>query len=262
MTSAHRLTVVVALGSLASFGLAVDDNRKPPKPDLIVSEIYADGDDLVVEIQNQGPGAGPRDTTVKLIVSRGTNDKVVKTDAAVRVPIAPFATEQVRVPLKKLGDPFDPLGEIVTVVVDPDDAIAEEREGNNTCHRQIGPPSTTLRGEYHRTTELPDLVITDITVDVDRLVVHYVNVGKGATGGDFLIRIRVGTMEFDGNYYYRFVVPPRLELARSGGFDVNLVGLKPGDAAEVEATIDHEDRVRESDKTNNTFKKKVTIPVK
>jgi hypothetical protein len=257
MTTTHRLAFLLTLGLLAPLAPAGDD--KPPKPDLIVSDVFAAGNDLVVEVQNQGPGTAPKDKTVKLTVTRGTAARKATVTTTVAVPAAVFAIQQVRIPLDKLGDP-DELGLIITVVVDPDNAIDEEREGNNICHRQIDHSAPQLRGAYRRSTELPDLVVTDVTADSTNLVVHYANVGKGATGADFLIRIRVGDQAFDGNYYYRFVVPPPFEEAKTGGFNLNLVGLMPGDTAEIEVTIDHEDRVRETDKKNNVFKKKVTIP--
>ena len=112
------------------------------------------------------------------------------------------------------------------------------------------------------TSDLPDLVITDITATKDYLIVHYRNAGKGvgATGADFLIGIGAGDKSFPGNSLYRFVVPPPGRAMKTGGFTIGLVGLKPGDEAEVTATIDHEGRVKESNSENNTFTKKLTIP--
>src|SRR5438067_7195301 len=100
MTRTHRLAFVPALGLLAPLAPAGDD--KSPKPDLIVSEAFTDGDDLVVEVQNQGPGAAPKDKTVKLVVTRGTAAKKATVTTKVAVPVAVFATTQVRVPLDEL----------------------------------------------------------------------------------------------------------------------------------------------------------------
>jgi hypothetical protein len=248
------------------------------KPDLIVSDLTLDGDDLVLEVQNQGPGKAPRSTQVKAELSSyvqvmvkdkttgkdTTVRKPVSTMVSVTVPEAVMATEQVKVPIKKFGvenlNGFSPL---ITVTLDPDRTLADERPDNNTYYRQLdftGKQVTPPRGDYKSTTELPDLVVTDITqTDRFNLVVHYGNMGKGCTGGDFLISIKCGDKSFPGNQYYRFRVPAPGVETKSGGFNFSLIGLKRGDEAEIEATIDWEDRVRETDKKNNTVKKTIVI---
>ncbi|HJZ53411.1 MAG TPA: hypothetical protein VKE74_00545 [Gemmataceae bacterium] len=247
-----------AVSEVGAHSVAADDN-KPAKPDLIVSDIYLDGDVLVFQIQNQGPGDAPKGVSVQVVVSGKVKEKPVTLTEAVPVPVTPFAVRTVRIPLKKFGadDPVD-FGYIVTVEIDPQNTLAEERKTNNTAHRALREEAQP-RGEYIESKELPDLVITDITTDGTYLFVHYMNKGQGATGADFLVRFRCGEESFDGNYYYRFPVPSPGVASKTGGLTVGLIGLKRGDVAEVEATIDHEDRVRETDKTNNTFKKTLKI---
>ncbi|MBN9118384.1 MAG: hypothetical protein J0I06_04345 [Planctomycetes bacterium] len=270
--------LALAVGStalLASTGQG-DQPPKAEKPDLIVADLALDGTDLVLEVQNQGPGAAKKGLTVEAEVSGSVYKKVkdkatgkdktvsepVSVTVKVPVPAAVMATEKVKVPLDKLGvkelKDFSPM---VTVKLDTKKALDEERK-NNTYHRQldlIGNQVPAPRGDYRAGTELPDLVITDVTQDSVYLVVHYKNAGKGVTGADFLISFRSGKAKFDGNSYYRFRVPAAGTETKSGGLSYTLIGLKKGDEAEVEVTIDWEDRVRETDKKNNTFKKKIVI---
>lgn len=268
--------VVCSLGLLTAAGLG-GQAQKNEKPDVIVSDLTVDGDDLVLEVQNQGPGVAKKGTKVDAVFTGNTTatvkdkatgkDKAVSTPfsvtVAVPVPAEPLALERVKLPMAKLGVKEGvKLRELVTVTLDPKKTLAEERPGNNTFHRQLdlaGNQIKPKRAGYEGGTELPDLVVTDVVHDGPYLRVHYTNAGKGATGADFLIEIRSGKLSFGGNSYYRFQVPPPGEEVKSGGFTLGLIGLKPGTEADVEVVIDPENRVRETDKKNNTFKKKVVI---
>jgi hypothetical protein len=118
-----------------------------------------------------------------------------------------------------------------------------------------------VRAAYTSDGPLPDLVITDIVHDGPYLRVKYRNASAGASGADFLIRIEANGNKFDGNSYYRFVIPPGDTEQTTGGFTLGLVGIKPGTEVSVAATIDWEDRVRESNESNNHFSKRVRIPL-
>ncbi|VTT97710.1 : CARDB [Gemmataceae bacterium] len=274
--------VRLAAGVLCGLGLLSAAGRggqapKAEKPDVIVSDLTVDGDDLVLEVQNQGPGAARKGAKVEAVFTGSTTtkvkdkatgkDKVVATPFSVTVPVPvpvePLTLEKIKLPMAKLGvKEGHKLTELVTVTLDPKKTLAEERPGNNTFHRQldlVGNQIKPKRAGYEGGTELPDLVVTDVVHDGPYLRVHYTNAGKGATGADFLIEVRSGKLSFGGNSYYRFQVPPPGEETKSGGFTLGLIGLKPGTEADVEVVIDPENRVRETDKKNNTFKKKVVI---
>lgn len=106
----------------------------------------------------------------------------------------------------------------------------------------------------------PDLVVTDILTAGPYLYVEYANQGAGRTGGDFLIRTSSGGKTFDGNSYSRFQVPEPGTRALTGGLSLGLVGLEPGKEAMVSVEVDWEDRVAETDKTNNTLIQTLAIP--
>jgi len=261
--SIFRWLAFVAGSVLVLTATGRDNQPKAEKPDLIVSSLSLDGDELILEVQNQGPGTAKRGTKVEALVSSALKGKPVSVTVTVPVPEKVMATETVKIPLSKFGvkelEDFSPS---LTVNLDPKETFAEERKGNNTYYWQLefdGRENQPLRGDYKTGTELPDLVIRDITQDGINLIVHYTNIGKGSTGADFLISIKCGKQKFDGNHFYRFRVPAPAADTKTGGFNYSLIGLKPGDAAEIEATIDWENRVRETDKKNNTFKKTVKI---
>jgi hypothetical protein len=261
---------------LAAFGRG-DPPPKGEKPDLIVSDLRLDGDVVILEVQNQGPGTAKKETTVEATVT-GWVETTLKDDATgkeviayepvsitvkVPVPVEVLATDTVKIPLKKFEvKDFTKFQPSLHVTLDTKGDLDEERKTNNTFHRELdftGKAVPPDRGDYKAGIELPDLVVTDITHDDINLFVHYANKGKGATGADFLVSIKSGEKKFDGNSYYRFPVPAPGTETKTGGFNLTLLDLKSGDEVEVEATIDHEDRVRETDKKNNTFKKKLTI---
>ncbi|MCI0700919.1 MAG: hypothetical protein L0241_07540 [Planctomycetia bacterium] len=246
-----------------------DKQPKDAKPVLIVSDLKVDGDNLVIELQNQGPGAAKKGTMVEATVSttlrmkaKDKKDKAktkrVSITVEVPVPAGVFATETVKVPIAKLGAKNkEDLGSQVRVTLDPKKTLTEERVNNNTYIKGASSGKPPPRGDYKTGTELPDLVITDITQETNNLVIHYLNKGKGSTGADFLILVRSGEVKHNGNEYYRFRVPAPNTATKTGGLNLNLIGLVRGADAEVEATIDWEDRVRETDEKNNTFKKKI-----
>jgi hypothetical protein len=240
-------------------GLAAPAPPRPPSlPDLVVADLRAADGDLVLEVQNQGPGLGRKGALVEARLTWGPGNGKSHS-CKVPMPVAVLAVAEYRVPLAVLGvaDAWG-LG-IVTVELDPASKIAEERRGNNRYHKAFDSGMRFDRGEYRKSAGLPDLVVTDITSDGTYIYVHYLNQGKGATGADFLFRFRSGKRDFDGNYYYRYPVPPPGKAMRTGGLTPGLVGLRPGDEAVVEAVIDHEGRVRESNAANNTFSKKVAV---
>lgn len=244
------LTVVPLLGQ-----------QQEPLPDPIVTDARLDGTDLVLEIQNQGPGTATQGAKLIARVTSRYQNKPVSFDQEVLVPNAVFELTEVRIPLLNFkADKPEDFGLIVTVKLDPDGKFKDANPQNNEYHHQLGNSTTEKRGDYRQSKELPDLVITGMTVDDLNLYVEFKNQGKGVTGGDFLFRVQNGTSKFEGNYFYRYVVPPPGHTGKTGGLNLNLIDLKAGDTATIEVTIDHEGRVRETDRTNNTFKKKITLP--
>src|SRR5262245_47212469 len=165
---ALRLVVPVSFVGLVCLAV-VSAAPAPPgaagKPDLIVADLRVDGNDLVLEVQNQGPGLGKRGTFVEVQFTTRGKGKPASHTVEMPVPVAEFAVEQARVPIANLGvaDAAD-LG-VVTVVLDPARKIEEERTGNNRYFKHIGGGGRSERGDYKKAAGLPDLVITDITAD-------------------------------------------------------------------------------------------------
>jgi hypothetical protein len=248
----------------ATIAIAVPVPEDSPEllPDLIASDIRIADGMIILEVQNQGPGVFKKGTTTKVQIQTRHNNKPVSAEITIPVPSGVFEVSETRIPAANFGtnNPAE-LGPIFSVVLDPEKKLVEARPRNNEYHKQID-GVTPARTDHRNPQGLPDLVITDITADNINLCVHYKNQGKGVTGADFLVQIKCGNQSFDGNYFYRFTVPPPGQEVKTGGFNHNLIGLKPGDEAEVTAIIDWEDRVRETDKKNNTFTKTVKIPAK
>jgi hypothetical protein len=234
-----------------------------PLPDLIVADLRIVDGMIVLEVQNQGPGVFPKGTTTKARIETPRNNKLIQTEVTILVPTGLFEVSEIRIPVANFGtnDPKE-LGPMFSVVLDPDKKLEEERPGNNEYYRQVD-QDLGRRGNYRQSSEsreLPEIVVTNITADKDYVYVHYKNIGKGVTGADFLVRFSHGDHAFDGNYFYRFTVPPPGMEMKTGGLTLGLIGLKPGDEAKVTATIDYENRVRQSSRKNNTFTKVVKIP--
>jgi hypothetical protein len=245
-----------------SWGQVEHDDR----PDLIVSDLRHEGDMLVLEIQNQGPGVARG--TIKVTVG-GKGMTQPRTDSRKEIQLeAPQkvrATVTQRIPLADFGIP--PNGEfsmMFQVALDTANTVKEGREENNSFWRQLDYSRSWRkvlpeRAPYTSEAPLPDLVITDIVQDGPYLKVKYRNASTGATGADFLFKTEANGKMYDGNYFYRYVIPPGNREHTTGGLTLGLVGIERGTEVSVKATIDWEDRVRESDETNNTFTKRVRI---
>ena len=107
----------------------------------------------------------------------------------------------------------------------------------------------------------PDLIVADITYKDPYIYVSYINQGLSKGEGDFLIKVSVSKTEksFGGNHYYRFKTPKPDEIQKTGGITIGLVGLEKGMEAIITAEIDWEERVFESNETNNIFYKQVRL---
>jgi hypothetical protein len=240
--------------------------ERDDRPDLIVSDLRTEGDMLVLEIQNQGPGTARGTITASVRgsgMSRPRSDS--RKEIQLEAPRAVRATVTQRIPLVEFGIAADDeFSMMFSIALDTTNVVREGREENNSFSRQLDysrssrrilPPRATYTNEG----PLPDLVITDIVHDGPYLKVKYRNASPGATGADFLIRIESNGRSFDGNGYYRFAIPPGNTEQATGGFTLGLVGIERGNEVSVSATIDWEDRVRESDESNNQFSKRVRI---
>ncbi len=108
-------------------------------------------------------------------------------------------------------------------------------------------------------TNLPDLIVTDITHEGPYIYVHYMNQGFVGSKGDFLIKISAEGKSFEGNAYYRFKIPEPGEETKTGGFTIGLIGLEKDMTSIVTAEIDWENRVDERNENNNVFHKQISI---
>jgi hypothetical protein len=259
--------VLFLAGGLLVASSALCQVERDDRPDLIVSDLRTEGDVLVLEIQNQGPGAA-RGTITASVRGRGMSQP--RTDSIKEIqleaPQAVRATVTHRMPLAEFGVPASSdFAMMFHISLDTANAVKEANEENNRFRRQLdhhhlaGRRVLPPRGAYTNAGPLPDLVITDIVHDGPYLRVKYRNASAGATGADFLIKIEANGRAFDGNSYYRFVIPPGNTETTTGGFTLGLVGIEPGTEVDVKATIDWEGRVRESDESNNQFSRRVRI---
>jgi hypothetical protein len=186
-------------------------------------------------------------------------------DVQLEAPQAVRAIVTHRIPLAEFGiSGSGDFSMMFYVTVDTANAVNESREGNNSFSHQIdyyrsGRVVPPPRAAYTTEGPLPDLLITDIVHDGPYLRVKYRNASAGATGGDFTIRIEANGKSFESNSYYRYVIPPGNSEQTTGGFTLGLVGIERGTDVSVEATIDWEDRVRESNESNNHFSKRLRI---
>lgn len=229
-----------------------------PLPDVIVTHLTASSDALQVHLQNQGAGAATRAIVLK-VSRQGKPGGITFKVAAPRKPFDVNSSPSI--PLRRLGLKPDWTSQIFQVDLDPS---GQERNSNKTYYQQIdrydGKVSIQKPPFQNSHPGLPDLVITRVYYDRPHYIkVAYSNVGKGASGGDFLIAIRSGEQTFDGNYYYRFPVPKPGQTLETGGFTLGLIGLKPGMVAPVTVTIDPEKRVRESNAQNNRWRGQVDL---
>lgn len=135
----------------------------------------------------------------------------------------------------------------ITVIADPKSMVDESNENNNDKVASIS---------------MPDLVITDMYQDGPYIKVTYKNIGAPGNG-DFLIKLTNNSTggSFPGNSFYRFPVPPPNVLQTTGGFTLGLIDLQQGvsENADLTAEIDWEERVAESDESNNILTKMVQI---
>jgi hypothetical protein len=103
--------------------------------------------------------------------------------------------------------------------------------------------------------------VSDIYYQSPYIYVKYCNVGSGWSSSDFLIKLRNNQtgQEYGGNVAYRFAVPQPGECKITGGYTPSLIGLNPGQSASITATIDWEQRVKESNENNNTLTKTISL---
>jgi hypothetical protein len=259
------ISVLPALGLLAASSLPgqVDYDQRP---DLIVSDLRHEGNVLILEIQNQGAGPARGTFTASVRGQYMAQQRIdSRKDIQIDAPQAPRAVVTQRIPLEDFAVPQGgEFSMMFQIALDTTHAIDESREENNTFLRQLDYSRNwkkvlPTRAPYTGDVPLPDLVITDIVHDGPYLKVKYRNASAGGTGADFLIKIEANGKKYDGNYYYRYLVPPGNTDQTTGGFTLGLVGITPGSEVDVMATIDPENRVRESNENNNQFSKRVRV---
>ena len=166
-----------ASGFLLASALLVASNllsqvERDDRPDLIVSDLRNEGDMLVLEIQNQGPGTAGGTITASV---RGSGMSQPRTDSRkdiqLEAPRATRATVTHRIPLAEFGIPANgEFSMMFHIALDTANAVNEASEGNNSFSRQLDysrswrkvpPPRATYTNEG----PLPDLVITEIVHD-------------------------------------------------------------------------------------------------
>ena len=90
------LALLVACGAIAA--PAPDLGKAGKLPDFIDARV--DGDDLILELQNQGPGRGKEGGVIKALLRA---DKGMALALDVPAPVEAFEIGEVRVPLANLG---------------------------------------------------------------------------------------------------------------------------------------------------------------
>ncbi len=245
----------------------------PQLPDLIATDLYYDDDkqNLVLEVQNQGPTAAAQGLVAEVEVSglKKGNTEYERIMVSIPVPTDVFAIETIKIPLSRFNvtSAEEFFAPIFYVTLDPKQKLKESNRANNSYGRQVDHEDNYPRGDYKTKAGMPDLVITDIEISGNAVLTQFANQGSGVSGGDFIIRFNIRNQEFKTNMAYRWRVPalnvPTFTRNPSSGAGYVLplgnLNLKAGDTIEVEATIDPEGRVRESNRQNNVFKKTLTV---
>jgi len=105
--------------------------------------------------------------------------------------------------------------------------------------------------------QLPDLIVEDIYYSDNSLKVKFCNIGKGVGSENFRIKLRneITGQEFTSINRIRLNIPKPGTCAIVEDFSPAVIGLLYGEGAKVSATIDWENRVSESNKTNNRLEK-------
>ncbi len=140
---------------------------------------------------------------------------------------------------------------MITVLVDPKGMVEEHFEDNNRKRALVPNPNQSK----------PDLIVVDIVQDGPYyLVVEYANVG-GASSEFFHLNISAsgGTFPSSSGISYDWPVPTPLEIKRTGGFTIGLIGLSTGMTDDVTSEVDWDGLVTESREDNNTLTKRVRI---
>jgi len=223
-------------------------------PDLTVRNIDVNWDALNKNASAEIANIGNKDATRFLVYFNGDEDPVSpnrRPQVSHNVPgLAQGQSVVLEADFAPLAHPDNNNLENVfkiTVIADPKYMVAESNENNNN---------------QEASTAMPDLVITDIFQDGRYLYVTYQNTGA-LGGGDFLIKLTNNDTNdsYEGNSFYRFPVPVPNTFQSTGGYTLNLIGLQEGVSvnASVTAEIDWEQRVVESNESNNVFTKDIQI---
>jgi len=236
-----EFTMVTIMYAKAKIG-----NRKD-LPDLVITDIIWDGKYLVVEYMNQGKGVGDGGFTFNIqngnYLSEGNDDNHL---FKVPAPGQKANTGQKFAPGQiKLEDGMDAY---IEATIDPKNGVKESNEGNNHFGKKI------LIGD-----ELPDLVIKDIFYDGKYIGIEYANIGNGFQKGAFQTVFRSGNYKFLEKGQYLMEAPRPGTSAKALGCTPMHLGLKEGMSQVIEAEINCNGDVRESNIRNNRFEKPVRI---
>ncbi|NMC51632.1 hypothetical protein GYA54_02805, partial [Candidatus Kuenenbacteria bacterium] len=144
----------------------------------------------------------------------------------------------------------------LTVTVDPNNKINEVNENNNSKSYSIeivGDPTSAK----------PDLKITDIFLENNLLKAKYCNIGTTAISPSyFYIKMTANSKVHTGtsnNSNYPFSVPASDFCGTTDGYPTSYFGLMNGQSYLVDANIDWDNRVAESNEYNNGFSKNITM---
>lgn len=257
VTSSILLLAILFVGNAFS-----QANTRLQLPDLIIADVRHDDSFLIVDLQNQGPGAAPKGKRIAVRLFAKSSRKVFDVTRTAPVPEAEFEVTTVRIPFRefRVANIKGLHGEPITLTVDPKNELPEAREGNNEFVRiflagEVLPP----RGDYGADKGLPDLIVTDVTTSELGFVIHYRNAGEGVTGADFHIESRSPNKTSTETPGGRWKVPAPGASGKTGPVSYNLHRLSNGTQVRIDVTIDPDDRVRESNEANNTFSKTIRV---
>ncbi|MFN8608684.1 MAG: CARDB domain-containing protein [Vulcanimicrobiota bacterium] len=224
---------------------------EPQLCDLVVGRLERHGDSLVIAYQNQGRAAAPATPLALRIASNRSELMTVYDQPPAIQPLE--IRRSAPIPFRLLGLDSK-AGSHLEVRIDPMDQIHESNEVNNEYSHNFQPAGkSTLYPRWERYLGYPDLAIERLDfVAPDAVEATVVNRGVGVTMGTYHGRFKVNGLAQELQYSGGRAQPlPRPGQSDKWLFHIGEFQLKAGQTARVEFQIDPEQRIPDSDRSNN-----------